>query len=362
MKKHLLFSLDYLPNSGGIARMMSSIRGEFIKAEMNLPVLTAHLGQRRRESGITRLEGGRLVLEMKCLWHLLSNPNDLILCARWYPEGLLAFLSGRNYIIYTHAAELLPLAKKGILNFVREIIKKQVLRKAEKVVANSTFTASLYTGTNSVTIPLAVDPTLFFQTDKEKARKQWNIEAKYVLLTVSRIEEHKGHEQVFRAIKKLPKEIKDDLVYCIAGTGKYTQTLKEKLTHYDIERNVKLLGFIAETNLLSLLNVADIFLLCSTSEIEKRKVEGFGLSLLEAQACGVPVIGNDSGGIPSAVMHNNGGFLLNAEKTIELTSVINQLLIDNQFYQQQSIMARESIETYFNWKRYYNDFNEFVLC
>ena len=49
--------------------------------------------------------------------------------------------------------------------------------------------------------------------------------------------------------------------------------------------------------------MADVFLLPS-------ELESFGLSALEALACGVPVVGSDAGGLPEVVKHSESGFLL----------------------------------------------------
>lgn len=358
MKKHLLFSLDYLPNTGGIARMMSSIRNEFVTKGENMDVLTAFLDVQIKEDTITRIRGRRFILELKCWWYLMKHSHSLILCARWYPEGLLALLASKKYVVFTHAAELLPLKKNTFINKLRESIKSKVLKNAKNVIANSRFTRGLYSGHNSIEIPLAVNPKLFHPTDKQEAKNKWNFDNKKILLTVSRIQDHKGHELVFKAIKSLPSSIKKEIIYLIAGTGTYTSILINLVKDYKLEKNVKFLGFIPEQGLLSLLNASDIFLLCSTSEIDKRKVEGFGLSLLEAQACGIPVIGNNSGGIPSAIQHEYGGFVIDANNTKEFSTLLIKLLDDSEFYIEQSNRARNAVENYYNWSRYYNELNE----
>lgn len=355
MDKLLLFSLDYLPNIGGIARMMSSIREQFESNNKSLPVLTSGTRKQSSEKGIIRVTGRRGLQEIKCLIELKKRRVQYVLCARWYPEGVLAYLARRKYIVFTHAAEVLPLRKKGVVNFIREGLKTRVLNKAKHVIANSDFTSSLYSGKNQTIIPLAVNPLNFYPLDKQESRTAFSITEKYVLLTVSRIEGHKGHELVFKAMEKLPDNIKENVVYIIAGTGSYLNNLRKKAENYSISERIQWYGKVDEKELNKLLNSADVFLLCSISKPNLRKVEGFGLSLLEAQACGVPVIGNNSGGIPSAIFDGHGGFIIDAQNSAELAAKIEYVLKSKTAYKEQSYKARKIVIEYYNWKRYYNN-------
>lgn len=353
--KILLFSLDYLPSSGGIARMMSSIKDELIKKSFEVTVLTGQKSRVSKEQGVIRVKSLRVISEILCLVKLVKITDHIILCARWYPEGLIAFLGGKKYSVFTHSAELLPTGNV-FYDFFREPLKTLVLKRAVRVISNSHFTNDLVNSSkNKVTIPLGVNPDQFYPVSKEDSRKHFGITQRYVLLTVARIEEHKGHERVFKIIAKLPKEIRKDLVYLIAGKGSFRETLAKKVEEYKIGANIDWLGFIPEENLNMLYSTADVFLLLSSEEKNLRKVEGFGLTLVEAQACGIPVIGSDQGGIPDAIKHCAGGFISNTDNLDEIVQHLTFLLSDSVYRDDQSAKARLMVCDYYNWNRYCNE-------
>src|SRR5207253_1740579 len=70
---------------------------------------------------------------------------------------------------------------------------------------------------------------------------------------------------------------------------------------------VRLLGFVSDDELPALYNAADLFVLASRRY--DLLVEGFGISIVEASASGLPVIGSRSGGIPEAIRDGETGFL-----------------------------------------------------
>ena len=353
--KILLFSLDYLPNTGGIARMMSSIRAVFLKNSFEVIVITRAAKEPFSQKNVIGVKGGRVISEFFSMLKLFEYREHLILCARWYPEGLIAYLCGKKYVVFAHSAELLPL-RKPLIDAFRERLKLIVLKRAVKVVSNSDYTNSLVDeGCEKVSIPLAVDKDIFSPMDKGLVRELFGIEEKHVLLSVSRIEEHKGHSTVFKLMASLPECIRNNLLYVIGGNGSYRNELQMKAKEYGVEKNVRWLGFVPESDLKALYNSADVFFLLSTEETRIRKVEGFGLSLVEAQSCGIPVIGSDSGGIPSAICHGKGGFICNTRKLDELSLLVEKLLTDTIFQEEQSNKARMSVIEYFNWDRYYLD-------
>ena len=88
-----------------------------------------------------------------------------------------------------------------------------------------------------------------------------------------------------------------------------------------------------------------------TREIED-EVEGFGLVFLEAQSCGVPVIGTKSGGIPSAVKNQNGGWLIEQDSEKELNRLFNKILSNPISLKNQARLARERVLRECTWNMY----------
>jgi phosphatidylinositol alpha-1,6-mannosyltransferase len=96
--------------------------------------------------------------------------------------------------------------------------------------------------------------------------------------------------------------------------------------------------------------------LCSREVIERQEVEGFGLVFLEAQACGTPVIGTRSGGIPDAVKEGEGGWLIAPDDSATLTSILSSLSTDPESFRKMGEEARLRVERECTWEHYMRRF------
>jgi glycosyltransferase involved in cell wall biosynthesis len=151
-------------------------------------------------------------------------------------------------------------------------------------------------------IPHGVDTKRFYPREEQHPTVN---EAKTTLLYVGRLGARKGLDLVFRALARVDDE---DVEFLIAGTGRHEETLRKLARELEITNQVRFLGYVADEELPVLYSSADVFVLPS-------KYEGFGLVLLEAIACGTPVIGADAGGIPTAVENDETGLIV--PRTVE---------------------------------------------
>jgi len=119
---------------------------------------------------------------------------------------------------------------------------------------------------------------------------------------VGMLNKRKGVDDLIRAIPSVKNEIKDVKVY-IAGTGPELNKLKNLAKSLGLEENVSFLGFITDEKKISYMKSTDVFVLPTYWE-------SFPLVLLEAMACGRPIISTDVGGNPSAVVDGVNGFLV----------------------------------------------------
>lgn len=304
-----------------------------------------------------RVSGKRPFRELMAFIYLcLFYRRNLVLCSLWYPEALIAMLAGKKYIIFTHGAELIKLNQNSFLGKIREKVKRLVLNRAILIIANSEFTKSISLKNrkikNVIALPLAVDAMKFVPVEKKIAQKKWDTTNKFTLLTLSRIEEHKGHALVFEAINNLPIEYRKRIEYLIGGTGTYSKKLKNISNQLDVASQIRWLGFVSEEDINSLYSAVDIFILFSIELFEKRKVEGFGLVLLEAQSCGTPVIANNSGGMSSAVENGKGGFLIPKDDINELSKLIKKLIDNKAILVEQKVIARKHVINNASWNLY----------
>mgnify|MGYP005729072661 FL=1 len=79
--------------------------------------------------------------------------------------------------------------------------------------------------------------------------------------------------------------------------------------------------------------------------------EGFGITFLEANACGCPVIGSTEGGIPDAVENNKNGLLVPADDIKSLTKAIEKFLEDQSFRRKIIDQGIERVNNDFTWEK-----------
>ena len=87
----------------------------------------------------------------------------------------------------------------------------------------------------------------------------------------------------------------------------------------------------------------------------EQRVEGFGISLAEASACGLPVIAGRSGGISAAVRDGETGLLVDAERVEDVAEALERLLGDPRLRARLGAAGRRAVERHYNWDRVTGD-------
>lgn len=170
-----------------------------------------------------------------------------------------------------------------------------------------------------VVVPNGVD-TMHFHPSPEKrlqTRQRLGLSADQpVLIYVGRLELEKGVHLALRALKEQPI----GTVLLIAGAGHYRSTLNNLAAQLGLADRVRFLGFVGYEELPDLLNAADIFVMPTLCQ------EGLPLSLVEAMACGLPVVATAAGGIPTAVEDNITGALFPMGDVTALSERLRRLI------------------------------------
>jgi phosphatidyl-myo-inositol dimannoside synthase len=97
---------------------------------------------------------------------------------------------------------------------------------------------------------------------------------------------------------------------------------------------------------------ADLLALCTREDPNQPDVEGFGLAFLEAQACGIPVVGTRSGGIPEAIKEGQGGWLIDQDDVGALAELLGYLVEAPGEFERMGRIARERVEKECTWDHY----------
>ena len=197
--------------------------------------------------------------------------------------------------------------------------------QADHVIANSNFTKELAIkigiDESKISIIYPGIPKPLVVNDKLK------IQAKSVfgesfpkIITVARLDKRKGHDKILMVIKNLKVKY-PKIKYISIGTGKDENDLFKLSKELKIENEVKFLKNINYDLKSALIEEANLFLM--PSRIEKKSVEGFGISFIEAASYGVGSIGGKDGGESDAIKHNQTGFICDGN---DLNSIYNSVI------------------------------------
>ena len=176
-------------------------------------------------------------------------------------------------------------------------------------------------------LPNCIDP--FFKIPKsfqkpERLLKRYQLSKHQpVILSIGRLtkfETDKGYNKVIGIIPQLLSEF-PDLSYLICGQADAKEKTKliKLVDKHRLQKNIKLLDFIPETELEAYYQLADIFGLPS-------KKEGFGLVFIEAAVCGSKVISGNIDGSADAMLNGQLGIMVDPDDTEQLRQAITQAL------------------------------------
>jgi phosphatidyl-myo-inositol dimannoside synthase len=258
---------------------------------------------------------------------------------------------GWKYIIFASGDEV-----TRQIGMKKERLMTATLRAADGIIAISAYTAARLSPIRLAAVTVnnpGVDVKKFHEMDKTACRRQFGWEGRKIVLTAARIVPRKGQDTMIRALSLLAKEF-PDLYYVVAGAGDETevQRLKGIARGFGIEPRVLFFGFVNESDKPAMYNASDVYVMASRYEQGEKDVEGFGITFLEANACGVPVIGSTSGGIPDAVEDGVSGYLVAPGDHGALADALRRLFSDAPLMSRIGTQGRRRTEQSFTWKHF----------
>lgn len=244
----------------------------------------------------------------------LHKQESYDLCHAFFgiPCGYIAMLLGLPYIVSLRGSDV-PFYNKRFYWLDRFVLKKlsnNIWEKAEKVVANSEGLKDLA----QKSVPEQEISVIHNGVDMDKfyPAKSKTVSERLRLVSTGRLIERKGYNYLIKALEDNHK-----VELTLIGEGHLKDDLKELAEKNKIK--VKFLDRVAHDNIPDLLRNSDLFILPSLNE-------GMSNAVLEAMACGLPVIVTDTGG--SKELINGNGFIVNKADQAALKKSINQF-IDN---------------------------------
>lgn len=376
MATQLLLTFDFPPMGGGIARYMAELAKRYPAGSLvvstgqhpdsldideqfpnridRLPLAARRLRTiqglllwSRRAAVLAR------TLDAEFVW--CGNLKPAAYPAKWARERV-----GVPFGVLLHGADLLMLHHQIDRSILKRRTARGLLAAASLLIANSQWTRErcltllreleLPTDSDRVqVVPLGTDPEFFRPgVDVTEVRSRYGLGEGRWLLSVARLTEHKGIDTVIRALAQLGPAYRD-VSYAVVGSGDDQSRLTALARKLGVSSRVRFLEQVPDRDLPALYNLAEIYL--GVSRLLQRSVEGFGISLVEASACGRPVIAGRSGGIPEAVRDGETGLLVDAEQAEAVAGAVQRLLDDSELARRLGAGGRRAVETYYNWDR-----------
>ena len=278
---------------------------------------------------------------------------SMIHAARPLSEGLVAravkLLTGVPYCCYTHGEDI------NVATTSRELrwLTRRVLRGATAIIANSNFTRELLLKEWNVPpervklLHPGVDCD-YFQPAAPDAdvRKRLGWDGRRVVLTVGRLQRRKGQDTMIEVVARL-RERFPDLLYAIIGDGDERARLTELVARLGVGASVRFMGELTDAELLHCYQQCDVFALANR-QIGK-DVEGFGMVLLESQACGRPVLAGASGGTAETLRPGESGVVVSCDRPDEPATALAELLAERDRLDRMGRVGREWVAGKFDW-------------
>jgi len=197
-------------------------------------------------------------------------------------------------------------------------------------------------------IPNGIDTEKFFEVhsreELEKIIKE-SVRDKKFILTSGRLAKRKGMAWFIRNV--LPK-LPENVIYIVAGDGPDKENIRNAISEKNLEKRTKLLGYVSDEDRNILFNTCDLFVQPNIKV--PGDMEGFGISVIEAASCKIPVLASRLEGLQDAIKDGQDGFLIEPENPQAWISKINELLSDDNFRKEFGEKSRQFVVDNFRWE------------
>ncbi|MCW5798883.1 MAG: glycosyltransferase family 4 protein [Nitrospira sp.] len=252
-----------------------------------------------------------------------EHPYDVSFAFAGVPAGAISYLlrltHGLPYVLSLQGPDVPGFeARYNYLYPVLTPFITRIWRQADVVTAISAEQVALAHRTMPdlplVTIPNGVDTNAFVPAERTPGRP-------FTMICVARLIERKGQHHLLQAFARLRAASPEPVALIFVGTGDAEPQLRELAARLEVAEAVTFKGFVPREHMPRVYHEADVFVLPSQHE-------GMSIALLEAMACGLPVIVTDTGGTAELVTEGANGEIVPWADVHALTTALQRLLKD----------------------------------
>jgi phosphatidylinositol alpha-1,6-mannosyltransferase len=284
---------------------------------------------------------------------LTQGTRPIVYATHWkvgLVPALLSPLLGLKVIIGAHGREILKEKRRS-----RQRLIRRAFCCAHRGLAVSQYTRQILIRLGVpqekvAVVPNGVDVEVFRPRSRSSSlMKRYGLQGKKVIFTLARMVARKGQDQVIRALPRVIQKI-PTAVYLVAGQGPEEPRLRVLARSLGMQDRVIFVGYVPGDKLVDHYNLADVYIMASREIGKEGDVEGFGITFLEAGACGLPVVGGRSGGIPDAILNEQTGLLVDPGDQDQIASALVRILADESYASRLGHGGRKRVVETLQWR------------
>lgn len=195
--------------------------------------------------------------------------------------------------------------------------------------------------------------------DAGALRSELGLADKKVIVSVGRLVHRKGQDTLIESLPEIISRVPEAHILFV-GDGPYKEYLVKRARQLGVFQHITFIGRITYTELPRYICAGDIFAMPSRSRLAGLEVEGLGIVYLEASACGLAVIGGQSGGAPDAVLEGETGFAVDGRSSAAMADAAITLLSQPELAARLGARGREWILAQWQWRYWSERFNQLL--
>ncbi|MCS6921644.1 MAG: glycosyltransferase family 4 protein [Elioraea sp.] len=231
-------------------------------------------------------------------------------------------LLGLRALVYCHGDDLVQTDRRAVARRARHLADAHAVIAASAFAARRLETAYGVPRSRIVVLPNGVDLDRFCPGPPDGTlAATLGVAGRRVILAATRLVPRKGVDRLIAALPAVMARV-PNTVLLIAGEGPQRPALETQAQGLP----VRFLGTVAPERMPALYRLAEVVVLPNREE--PGEVDGIPMTVLEAQACGRPVIGGRAGGTPEAIADGETGLVVEGEDTGAIAQAVIRVLTD----------------------------------
>jgi len=345
----------FAPHAGGVESHVRSLAREFVREGHEVTVVTSRYDP---SLPVAEVAEGYRILRSRTHGVVFNTPLDTgsgrvlrdlpaDVIHMHYPPPITSYFATRALrrrdvpVCLTYHCDLFldGAAGRVLAGLYQRVFLPSTLHRANAVVVHTKsygITSAVLRQRDLTVIPSVVDLDRFRPgIDASGLRADLGVEGKRVLAFTGRLVPHKGVDVILGAVAQLPK----DVVLVVIGAGPRLPSLMSQARRLGISERVRFCPNVSDDELPRYLALADVFVFPS-----QNRLEGFGLAVAEAMACGLPVVTADMPGVREVIEPGQQGLLAEPLLAGDLAEKTRQLLDDPATARRMGASARKRAE------------------